>query len=351
MKILVTGAAGFIGFHVTQKLAQMGHHIVGFDNINNYYKPQLKYDRLDEMGIKLGFITDKKYVTSTVFKNYRFIKMDLTQKAALMDLFRYERFEVVIHLAAQAGVRYSIENPDVYIKSNIEGFFNILEACRHYPVQHLTYASSSSVYGNTKNVPFSTQDSVDKPISLYAATKKSNELMAYTYSHLFKIPTTGLRFFTVYGPWGRPDMAPSLFTNAIINNRPIKIFNNGEMERDFTYIDDIVEGILRVSIHPPSQENEKPPYALYNIGNSKPIKLMDFIGQIEKHLCTEAKKNFLPMQPGDVKITYADISGLQKSINYAPKTTVNQGVKKFVDWYISYVLMDKNRGKTKVLAF
>lgn len=334
MKILVTGAAGFIGYHVSKKLVEAGHEIVGLDNINDYYDPKLKRARLYQMGIPADEIEDLSYVESYSYKGYRFIKMDLAQKAALMDLFRYERFDKIIHLAAQAGVRYSLENPDVYIKSNIEGFLNILEACRHYPVKHLTYASSSSVYGNNKKIPFSVEDEVDHPVSLYAATKKSNELMAYTYSHLFKIPTTGLRFFTVYGPWGRPDMAPSLFADAIINNRPIKVFNNGNMERDFTYIDDIVEGVVRVSDCPPM--DKEVPYDLHNIGNSNPIQLMDFIATLEKHLDTKAAKVFMPMQQGDVQKTFADIGSLRKAVGYVPKTNLETGVKRFVSWYTHY---------------
>ncbi|WP_062053941.1 NAD-dependent epimerase/dehydratase family protein [Aquimarina longa] len=338
MKVLVTGAAGFIGFHTIKKLLQSGHNVLGFDTINEYYNTSLKYDRLNEIGIDRDKIFDNEYTDSHKFKAFRFIKMDLSQKSAIMDLFRDEKFDTVIHLAAQAGVRYSIENPDAYIKSNIDGFFNILEACRHYPVKHLTYASSSSVYGNNKTVPFSVDHNVDKPISLYAATKKSNELMAHTYSHLYKIPTTGLRFFTVYGPWGRPDMAPSLFTNAIINNRPLKIFNNGDMERDFTYIDDIVDGIIKVNEAPPIIDPKKAPYALHNIGNSTPVKLMDFINCIEKHVGAIAKKTFLPMQPGDVQQTYADISSITNAVGYIPKTNIETGVKHFVNWYISYEL-------------
>ncbi|WP_299902510.1 NAD-dependent epimerase [uncultured Aquimarina sp.] len=350
MKILVTGAAGFIGFHVTRRLLTMGHEVIGFDNINSYYDPQLKYDRLKKVGIPKNLIVEKKYVQSSIHSQYRFIKMELTQKAALMDLFRYERFDAIIHLAAQAGVRYSLENPDVYIKSNVEGFLNILEACRHYPVKHLAYASSSSVYGNTKKTPFSIDDCVDHPISLYAATKKSNELMAYTYSHLFKIPTTGLRFFTVYGPWGRPDMAPSLFAEAIINNRPIQVFNNGNMERDFTYIDDIVEGIVKVIFDIPDAEKGHIPYVLHNIGNSNPIKLMDFIDSIEKNLNTKAKKNFMPMQPGDVQKTYADISSLTEAVGYTPQTNLQEGVKRFTEWYISYFIRKQRINKSKTLA-
>lgn len=334
MKILVTGAAGFIGYHTVKKLLTLGHQVLGFDNINDYYDPQLKYDRLAQLGIDKIQIENRQYVASKTHSNCRFIKMDLTDKKILMELFRLEDFDTVIHLAAQAGVRYSLENPDIYIKSNVEGFLNILEACRRFSIKHLTYASSSSVYGNNSQTPFSVTDNVDHPISLYAATKKSNELMAYTYSHLYNIPTTGLRFFTVYGPWGRPDMAPSLFISSILKNTPIKVFNHGNMERDFTYIDDIVEGVIRINNTPPSRE--QPPYAIHNIGNSTPIKLMDFIASIEYHTGTKAKKNFMPMQAGDVPKTFADISSLKQHIQYTPQTNLDEGIKKFVTWYISY---------------
>lgn len=344
MKVLVTGAAGFIGHHVVNKLLGLGHNVVGFDNINDYYSVSLKYARLANQGVLSSHISDNIFVKSKLFSSYRFIKMDLTDKASLFNLFEEEGFDYVIHLAAQAGVRYSLKNPTVYIKSNVEGFLNILEACRFFPVKHLVYASSSSVYGNNKKVPFTINDCVDSPVSLYAATKKSNELMAYTYSHLFKIPTTGLRFFTVYGPWGRPDMAPSLFTDAIINNRTINVFNNGDMERDFTYIDDIVDGILGVFQNPEKQVEGKAPYALHNIGNNNPIKLMNFISEIEKNLNIKAKKNFMPMQMGDVKRTYADISSLKNAVNYNPKVSLKEGVERFTDWYISYVV---NNGQFK----
>lgn len=336
MKILVTGAAGFIGFHLVTKLLKEGHLVIGIDNINDYYDPKLKYARLSETGIVQQKVLDTTSVQSEIYPNYRFLRMDLSQKEDLMHLFSNESFDVVVNLAAQAGVRYSIENPDVYIKSNVQGFLNILEACRNYPVKHLVYASSSSVYGSNKKVPFSVEDSVDHPVSLYAATKKSNELMAYTYSHLFNIPTTGLRFFTVYGPWGRPDMAPSLFADAILHNRPINVFNNGEMERDFTYVDDIVQGIIGICEKPPKNKNNNPPYVLHNVGNNKPIKLMDFIASLEKHFNIQATKNYMPMQAGDVKKTFADISSLQKEINYQPKTILDDGVKAFADWYKSY---------------
>jgi UDP-glucuronate 4-epimerase len=336
MKILVTGAAGFIGFHLVTTLLKEGHLVIGIDNINDYYDPKLKYARLSETGIVKQNVLDNSSVQSEIYPNYRFLRMDLSQKEDLMHLFSKERFDVVVNLAAQAGVRYSIENPDVYIKSNVQGFLNILEACRNYPVKHLVYASSSSVYGSNKKVPFSVEDSVDHPVSLYAATKKSNELMAYTYSHLFNIPTTGLRFFTVYGPWGRPDMAPSLFADAILHNRPINVFNNGEMERDFTYVDDIVQGIIGICEKPPKIKNNNPPYVLHNVGNNKPIKLMDFIASLEKHFNIQATKNYMPMQAGDVKKTFADISSLQKEINYQPQTILDDGVKAFADWYKSY---------------
>ncbi len=345
MKTLVTGAAGFIGFHTVKRLLELGNEVVGFDNINDYYDVSLKYDRLKENGIDSKKIVNNKFVESTKNKSYRFIKMDLLQKDALMNLFSSERFDTVIHLAAQAGVRYSIENPDAYIKSNIDGFFNILEACRYYPVKHLSFASSSSVYGNNTTIPFSVSDHVDKPISLYAATKKSNELMAHTYSHLFKIPITGLRFFTVYGPWGRPDMAPTLFVDAVINHRPIKIFNKGDMERDFTFIDDIVDGIIGINEKPPQLVQETAPYVIHNIGNSNPIKLMDFIYCIEKNIGVIAKKIYMPMQPGDVKRTFADISSLTKAIGYSPKINMETGINRFVSWYVSYKIKKKNNLK------
>lgn len=346
MKIVVTGAAGFIGHHLVTKLLSLGHEVVGFDNINDYYSVSLKYARLSEQGILEEDITDNNFAFSHLFSSYKFIKMDLTDKVALFNLFEKEKFEYVIHLAAQAGVRYSIENPSIYIQSNIEGFFNILEACRAYPVKHLVYASSSSVYGNNTKVPFSVDDNVDHPVSLYAATKKTNELMAHTYSHLFNIPTTGLRFFTVYGPWGRPDMAPSLFTDAIINNRTINVFNEGDMERDFTYIDDIIEGICSIFQNPKKKTNDTAPYAIHNIGSSNPIQLLDFITAIEKKLKIEARKKLMPMQPGDVKCTYADISSLENAVNYAPKTSLKKGVKKFIDWYIQYHLANDKKPMT-----
>ncbi|MEN0049688.1 MAG: NAD-dependent epimerase/dehydratase family protein, partial [Bacteroidota bacterium] len=274
-------------------------------------------------------------IQSTKYPNYRFMRINLEDAFKVSRLFEREQFDAVIHLAAQAGVRYSIENPHTYIESNITGFINIVEACRNYPVKHLVYASSSSVYGANKKIPFSTTDNVDQPVSLYAATKKSNELMAHTYSHLFNIPTTGLRFFTVYGPWGRPDMAYFLFTKAILQNKPIKVFNHGKMARDFTYIDDIVQGIIKVLDQPPSPE-QKTPYRLYNIGNNAPVPLLEFIEAIEEALGKEAKKEFLPMQPGDVEQTYADVQDLIEEFGYQPNTNVKEGIGKFVEWYLGF---------------
>ncbi|WGH76991.1 NAD-dependent epimerase [Tenacibaculum tangerinum] len=335
MKILVTGAAGFIGFHLSKKLLTEGHEVVGIDNINDYYDVNLKYARLQQLGIdrKKAEVFHQE-MTSATFNNFKFIRLNLEDKEALFQLFTTEKFEVVCHLAAQAGVRYSIENPDVYIQSNIVGFLNILECCRHHEIKHLVYASSSSVYGSNKKVPFSEGDRVDTPVSLYAATKKSNELMAHTYSHLYKMPTTGLRFFTVYGPWGRPDMAPILFADAISNNRPIKVFNNGDMERDFTYVDDIVEGVQRVLEK--SVEDREELYKIYNIGNNDSVKLLDFITTMEANLGKEAVKEMLPMQPGDVKKTWANVDGLIKDYNYKPQVKIEEGVRRFVQWYQEY---------------
>jgi len=332
MKILVTGSAGFIGFYVVKYIMQRGDEVVGLDNINDYYDVHLKYARLKETGILQEEIEYNKIVQSEKYKNYRFIKINLEDRQNMFKLFSTENFDKVCHLAAQAGVRYSIENPYTYIDSNILGFINILEVCRHYKIQHLVYASSSSVYGNSKQIPYSEDDCVDEPLSLYAATKKTNELMSYTYSHLYNIPTTGLRFFTVYGPWGRPDMAPILFTKAIINNEPIKVFNNGKLSRDFTYIDDIVDGVIKVIDQKP--ENN-PPYKIYNIGCSHPIQLMDFIATLESALGKKAIKKMLPMQQGDVYQTYADTSKLERDFGYKPKTSLEQGVNKFVSWFIS----------------
>jgi UDP-glucuronate 4-epimerase len=330
MKFLVTGAAGFIGNFVTERLCNEGHEVIGLDNLNDYYDPALKLARL------------KRIEHLSLF---RFVKMDLADRDAIAKLFVDEQFDRVIHLAAQAGVRYSIENPMAYIDSNIVGTATILEGCRHNNVQHLIYASSSSVYGMNEKMPFSTDDAVDHPVSLYAATKKSNELMAHSYSHLYDLPTTGLRFFTVYGPWGRPDMAPYLFTDAILNDREIKVFNNGKMKRDFTYIDDIVEGIIRIQNVVPvrdvtnqniSPESSKAPYRVFNIGNNEPIALMNFIESIEKAAGKVAIKNYMPMQAGDVPATFADIDSLQQSVGFKPNTSIEFGMQQFVDWYRDY---------------
>ncbi|RXI39047.1 NAD-dependent epimerase [Malaciobacter mytili] len=347
MKILITGTAGFIGSHLAIKLLERGDEVVGLDNINDYYDVNLKYARLNEVGIKKEEISYSKQVISNEYKKHKFIKLNLEDKENLFKLFETEKFDAVCNLAAQAGVRYSLTNPDAYIQSNIVGFLNILEACRTFNVKNLSYASSSSVYGLNKSQPFKTTDNVSHPISLYASTKKSNELMAHTYSHLFGISTTGLRFFTVYGPWGRPDMAPMLFTDAITKNRPIKVFNHGNMSRDFTYIDDIVEGIVKVIANPakasekfdannPNTSISTAPYRIYNIGNNSPIKLMDFISTLEKEIGKDATKEFLPMQDGDVESTYADVNDLIKDFNYKPNTTLEKGIKEFVNWYKEY---------------
>ncbi len=329
MKILVTGTAGFIGFHLAKKLLERGDEVIGIDNINDYYDVNLKYGRLKELGIDKTNIEEQKPVSSTLFPKHTFIKLDLADKEAMEALFQREKFDAVCNLAAQAGVRYSLENPHAYIDSNIQGFMNILEGCRQNGIKNLSYASSSSVYGLNKEQPFKTSDQVDQPISIYAATKKSNELMAHTYSHLFGISTTGLRFFTVYGPWGRPDMAPMLFSDAILNNRAIKVFNQGDMSRDFTYIDDIVNGCIKVIDNP----NTEVLYQVYNIGNNAPVQLMDFIQALEQSLGKKAMKEFLPIQPGDVKSTYADVSGLINDFDYKPDTSIQHGVDQFAKWY------------------
>ena len=347
MKILVTGAAGFIGSYVCKYLLSRGDEVVGLDNINSYYDINLKYGRLLTLGIEGNDVNWYLFVESNVYEKFRFIRMNLEDKQAMQMLFANERFDKVVNLAAQAGVRYSIENPYAYVESNIDGFLNVLEGCRHYRVKHLIYASSSSVYGLNGKVPFSENDSVAHPVSLYAATKKSNELMAHTYSHLYAIPTTGLRFFTVYGPWGRPDMSPFLFASAILNNRPIKVFNNGDMLRDFTYIDDIVEGVLRVIDHVPepnlnwNDQNPEPssskaPYKIYNIGNSHPVKLMDFIEAIEKAIGHPADKIYFPMQPGDVYQTNADTTALERELGFKPNKSIIEGVRDTIDWYRSF---------------
>ncbi len=334
--ILVTGAAGFIGYHLSKQLLDRGDKVIGIDNLNSYYDITLKESRLK-------LLTERE--------NFTFHKIDLADREGMDKLFALYNFEVVVNLAAQAGVRYSLTNPRAYIDSNITGFSNILEGCRHHQVQHLVYASSSSVYGANTKMPFSVTDNVDRPISLYAATKKSNELMAHTYSHLYNIPTTGLRFFTVYGPWGRPDMAPILFTEAILAGKPINVFNYGKMRRDFTYIDDIVEGVLRVMksiphANPESTEDDldpnrsKAPYRLYNIGNSQPIELLTFIETLEICLGKTANKNFLPLQAGDVVATYADVTNLMADVGFQPKTSLQEGIPQFVDWYLNYYQID-----------
>ena len=338
MKILVTGAAGFIGFHLVKRLLKEECSIIGIDNINDYYDINLKYARLNELGIERDssslFFEECK---SSINKNFTFIRMNLEDKLELSNLFEKEKFDIVCNLAAQAGVRYSIENPEIYIQSNIVGFLNVLECCRHNEIKHLVYASSSSVYGANAKIPFSEEDKVDTPVSLYAATKKSNELMAHTYSHLYKIPTTGLRFFTVYGPWGRPDMAPILFADAISENRAIKVFNHGNMERDFTYIDDIVEGVKRIIKK--SIEN-RDLYKIYNIGNNSSVKLLDFINEIEVKLNKTSKQKLLPIQPGDVKKTWANVNDLKKDYNYNPNTTLKKGIREFIIWFNYYYKND-----------
>lgn len=330
--ILVTGGAGFIGFNLSKRLLEGGDHVIGLDNLNDYYDVNLKKDRLSIL---------------EEYDDFKFIKASLEDKEAVDKVFKENRIDIVVNLAAQAGVRYSLKNPYAYIESNIMGFMNILEACRHNEVKHLVYASSSSVYGSNIDMPFSVHDNVDHPVSLYAATKKSNELMAHTYSHLYGIPTTGLRFFTVYGPWGRPDMALFLFTKAILNDETIKVFNHGKMERDFTYIDDIIEGVVRVMDNPPKANedwdrlNPDPgtsyaPFKVYNIGNNKPVQLMEFIETIEKKLGKEAKKKFLPLQAGDVPKTYADVDDLINDVGFKPDTSIDKGIGKFVEWYKKY---------------
>jgi len=344
MKILVTGSAGFIGYHLVKRLLARGDEVVGLDVINDYYDVRVKYGRLAETGIEQSSILQGELIQSKRYENYRFIQADLQDKRSILALFEKERFDAVCNLAAQAGVRYSLQNPHAYIDANVSGFLNILEACRQEGVGHLVYASSSSVYGLHENFPFSVHEGVDHPISLYAATKKSNELMAHTYSHLFGIPTTGLRFFTVYGPWGRPDMALFLFTRAILKGEAIDIYNHGEMLRDFTYIDDIVEGVVRVMDSPPKGDetwsakapdpaSSKAPYKIYNIGNNAPVRLMDFVEAIEEALGKKAIKRFLPLQPGDVPATYANVDDLVKDFDYKPSTPVREGIARFIAWY------------------
>lgn len=330
MKLLVTGAAGFIGFHLVRRLTAEGHEVVGLDCINDYYDVGLKYARLSHIGIERSEIADGRMVTSSSLSSFRFVKMALEERDALAGLFRRERFDGVVNLAAQAGVRYSLENPYAYIDSNVAGFVNLLECCRYYPVRHLLYASSSSVYGGNTKVPFSETDRVDNPVSLYAATKKAGELMAHVYAKLYRVPSTGLRFFTVYGPWGRPDMAPMLFTKAILAGEPIKVFNNGDLSRDFTYIDDIIEGVVRVLAHAPAGDI---PTEIYNIGCGHPMPLMEFIRTLEEALGRKARMTMLPMQKGDVYTTYADTTKLQQAVGYHPATPLAEGIGRFVEWY------------------
>jgi len=345
VKILVTGAAGFIGFHLIKRLIEEGNEVIGIDVINEYYDVNLKYGRLTELGIKHFDIEYGKLLTSQKLTGFSFMKLDIEDLVELQKLFVSSNFDKVCNLAAQAGVRYSLTNPHAYAKSNINGFLNILEMSRHHGIKHLVYASSSSVYGLNKDQPFSTTHNVDHPVSLYAASKKSNELMAHTYSHLFNIPSTGLRFFTVYGPWGRPDMALFLFTKAIIENQPIEVFNNGEMWRDFTYVGDIAEGIARVLDKIPSGVDESTkltpdistaPHKVYNIGNNSPVKLTDFIGEIEKQLGRKAIRTLLPLQQGDVPSTYADVSDLIRDVNYKPQTSIDSGIHSFIEWYKTF---------------
>lgn len=331
-RVLVTGAAGFIGFQLSRRLLNDGVRVTGVDNLNPYYDVQLKQDRLDQIASD---------------DNFTFVNLDLVDRTALEDLFDRNNFDVVVNLAAQAGVRYSLTNPQAYVDSNLVGFVNILECCRHHQVKHLVFASSSSVYGANTNMPFSIHHNVDHPVSLYAATKKANELMAHTYSHLYGLCCTGLRFFTVYGPWGRPDMALFLFTKAISEGKPIKVFNHGKMQRDFTYIDDIIEGVVRVMAHLPEAnpawrgDNPDPgtsyaPYKIYNIGNNNPVQLLEFIEEIERALGKEAQKEFLDLQPGDVPATYADVDDLMQDVGFKPETSIATGIRRFVDWYRDY---------------
>jgi UDP-glucuronate 4-epimerase len=342
MKILVTGSAGFIGYHLTKRLAKEGHHVVGLDNLNHYYDVRLKLDRLADLGIDTYEIAMGKRIMRSTSSSFQFIKMDLKDDGKLLRLFEEMNFDLVFNMAAQAGVRYSIEKPQTYVDSNLVGFANLLEACRHFPVQHLIYASSSSVYGANTTVPFQTTDNVDHPVSLYAATKKCNELMAHSYSHVFKIPTTGLRLFTVYGEWGRPDMAAMLFAKAIMNDQPIKVFNNGDMSRDFTYVGDIVEGLIKVMEQPPKTNNATPsvPYYIYNLGNSRPVNLMEYINTLEEVLGKKAEKIMYPLQKGEMKDTYADVSDLIEKFNYQPDTPLKKGLKAFANWYLNYYHKD-----------
>ncbi len=347
LKTLITGSAGFIGYHLTLRLLNEGHEVVGLDNINNYYPIGLKFDRLSELGIDKEKIAYNQYLQSEKFPGYKYIRLNLEDNGKLNEVFRQENFGRVVNLAAQVGVRYSFKNPYAYVQSNIVGFSNLLEACRLNNIKHLVYASSSSVYGLNGKLPFSVHDNVDHPISFYAASKKSNELMAHTYSHLYGIATTGLRFFTVYGPWGRPDMALFNFTRNILEGRPIDVYNEGNMERDFTYVDDIVEGIHRVLNNPPKGNpdwsgeipdpaSSQSPYRVFNIGANKSVKLLDFIREIERATGKKAIMNLLPIQPGDVTRTWADVNDLVSEMGYRPRTTIREGIQTFVDWYRSY---------------
>lgn len=329
---LITGGAGFIGFYLSKGLLEKGAEVIGVDNLNDYYEVSLKKERLSLL---------------KPFERYTFIRGDIAEKEAVMKIFEKYQPKVVINLAAQAGVRYSIDNPDAYIQSNIVGFFNLLEGCRYHPVEHLVFASSSSVYGGNKKVPFSTEDKVDQPVSLYAATKKSNELMAYSYSKLYGIPLTGLRFFTVYGPMGRPDMAYFKFSKKIMNGEPIQIYNNGDMRRDFTYIDDIIIGIENILCNPPVKDENGAAYKIYNIGNNQPEQLMDYISALEKCLGKKAEKEYLPMQPGDVYETYADVQDLMNDFDFKPSTTIEEGLSKFAEWFLNYYKDSDTSGETK----
>lgn len=335
MRVLVTGAAGFIGSHLALRLLERGNHVLGVDNFNDYYDVQLKEDRI------------KRIQAADTQQHFQLIRIDIADRAAMEQLFQQEQIDTVVNLAAQAGVRYSIENPLAYIDSNITGFAHVLEGCRHHNIKHLVYASSSSVYGANESMPFSVHDNVDHPLSLYAASKKSNELMAHTYSHLYGLPTTGLRFFTVYGPWGRPDMSPIKFAKAIFEDKPIDVFNYGKHRRDFTYIDDIVEGILRTLDHPaqpnsqwngesPDPGSSRAPWRVYNIGNQQPIELLDYIATLEKYIGKQAQKNLLPLQPGDVPDTYADVEDLVNDVDYRPITSIDDGIARFIQWYREY---------------
>lgn len=334
MNILITGTAGFIGMHAAKAIAEEGFHVTGLDNINSYYDTGLKYSRLQNLGVEKDDILYNRELKGN--GSFSFIQLDLNDAGNLMALFARKKFDVVIHLAAQAGVRYSITNPKDYINSNILGFFNVLEACRTYPVKHLIYASSSSVYGDNPESPFKTTHRTDTPISLYAATKKTNEILAYTYSFLYKIPCTGLRFFTVYGPWGRPDMAYFSFTKNILEHKPISLYNNGHLKRDFTYIDDVIEPIKRLIDNPPDFSGTLPGYRLLNVGNQHPVELIDFVHILEQHLGQQAIINYKPMQPGDVYSTYADTMETQQLTGFSPNTPIEFGLKKFVDWYVAH---------------